>query len=92
MNAVVEIPDGGATGPIAAMGGDSWSLYLNDQGVPTFWYNSAAAPPSARSGIETAHVTLDVASLALGLAARRRRVDAATRDGRASTPASYERT
>lgn len=40
MSAVVEIPEGGATGPIAAMGGDSsgWSLYLND-GVPTFCYN-----------------------------------------------------
>ncbi|WP_417505752.1 arylsulfatase [Microbacterium sp.] len=40
MSAVIEVPDGGATGPIAAMGGDSsgWSLYLND-GVPTFCYN-----------------------------------------------------
>ena len=40
MNAIVEIPEGGATGPIAAIGGDSsgWSLYLND-GVPTFCYN-----------------------------------------------------
>ena len=35
MNAIIEVPDGGATGPIAAMGGDSsgWSLYLNDGGT-----------------------------------------------------------
>ena len=40
MEATIEVPDGGATGPIAAMGGDSsgWSLYLND-GVPTYCYN-----------------------------------------------------
>jgi arylsulfatase len=41
MNAVVEIPEGGVTGPIAAMGGHTagWSVYLNDSGVPTFAYN-----------------------------------------------------
>lgn len=40
LTATVEIPDGGATGPIAAIGGDSsgWSVYLNE-GVPTFAYN-----------------------------------------------------
>jgi arylsulfatase len=40
MVATIEVPDGGATGPIAAMGGDcaGWSLYLND-GVPTYCYN-----------------------------------------------------
>ena len=40
MTATIEVPEGGATGPIAAIGGDSsgWSLYLND-GVPTFCYN-----------------------------------------------------
>jgi len=39
-SADIEIPDGGATGPIVAMGGDSsgWTLYL-DNGVPTFCYN-----------------------------------------------------
>ena len=39
-SAEIEIPDGGATGPVVAMGGDSsgWTLYLND-GVPTFCYN-----------------------------------------------------
>lgn len=40
MEAEVELPDGGADGPIAAMGGTSsgWALYLKDS-VPTFCYN-----------------------------------------------------
>ncbi len=40
LTAEIEIPDGGATGPIAAMGGDSsgWSVYLDDS-VPMFAYN-----------------------------------------------------
>jgi arylsulfatase len=39
----IEVPEGGADGPIVAMGGDTsgWSLYL-DGGVPTFCYNFAA--------------------------------------------------
>jgi hypothetical protein len=41
--AIVEIPAGGAEGPIVVMGGDTngWSLYLNE-GVPTFCYNLAS--------------------------------------------------
>ena len=40
MEATIDVPEGGATGPIAAMGGDSsgWTLYLNE-GVPTYCYN-----------------------------------------------------
>ena len=40
LSAEIEIPDGGAYGPIAALGGDTsgWSVYLHD-GVPTFAYN-----------------------------------------------------
>jgi arylsulfatase len=43
MDAEIEIPGGGAEGPIVAMGGDTagWSLYLRG-GVPTFCYNFAA--------------------------------------------------
>jgi arylsulfatase len=43
LTAEVEIPDGGAEGPIVVMGGDTsgWSLYLK-QGIPTFCYNFAA--------------------------------------------------
>jgi arylsulfatase len=43
LTAEIEIPDGGAEGPIVAMGGDTsgWSLYLRE-GVPTFCYNFAA--------------------------------------------------
>lgn len=40
MTAEIEVPDGGADGPIAAMGGTSsgWSLYLKGW-TPTFCYN-----------------------------------------------------
>jgi arylsulfatase len=40
MTAHIEVPAGGAEGPIVAMAGDSsgWSLYLKDS-VPTFCYN-----------------------------------------------------
>jgi arylsulfatase len=40
VSATIEVPEDGATGPIAALGGDSsgWSVYLNDS-VPTFAYN-----------------------------------------------------
>jgi arylsulfatase A-like enzyme len=40
MTAEIEVPEGGANGPIAALGGDSagWSLYLKDS-VPCFAYN-----------------------------------------------------
>jgi arylsulfatase len=43
MTAEVEIPAGGAEGPIAALGGDTagWSLYLKD-GRPVYCYNLAA--------------------------------------------------
>lgn len=43
MTAVIEIPEGGAEGPIVAQGGDTsgWSLYLRG-GVPTFCYNYVA--------------------------------------------------
>jgi arylsulfatase len=39
-NAEIDVPDSGATGPIAAMAGDSsgWTIYLDDS-VPTFCYN-----------------------------------------------------
>jgi arylsulfatase len=62
MTAEIEIPEGGAEGPIVAMAGNSsgWSLYLKN-GVPTFCYNypgpeytylRAAAPlPSGRHAI-----------------------------------------
>jgi arylsulfatase len=42
-DAEVEIPPGGASGPILVMGGDTngWSLYLN-AGKPTFCYNLGA--------------------------------------------------
>jgi arylsulfatase A-like enzyme len=42
IEAIVEIPKGGAEGPIVVMGGDTngWSLYLKG-GVPTFCYNLA---------------------------------------------------
>jgi arylsulfatase len=41
-DATVEIPSGGANGPIVVMGGDTngWSLYLRE-GKPTFCYNLA---------------------------------------------------
>jgi arylsulfatase len=44
MTAHVEIPEGGANGPLCVMGGDTngWSLYLND-GRPVFCYNLANA-------------------------------------------------
>ena len=44
MTAHVEIPDGGAEGPICVMGGDTngWSLYLKD-GKVTYCYNLAAS-------------------------------------------------
>lgn len=40
MTAFIEVPEGGANGPIVALGGDSsgWSLYLKDS-VPVFCYN-----------------------------------------------------
>lgn len=43
MTAHVEIPDGGAEGPICVMGGDTdgWSLYLKES-KPMFCYNLAA--------------------------------------------------
>jgi arylsulfatase len=43
VDATVEIPVGGANGPIVVMGGDTngWSLYLKD-GKPTFCYNLAS--------------------------------------------------
>jgi arylsulfatase A-like enzyme len=43
VDAEVEIPAGGAEGPIVVMGGDTngWSLYLNG-GKPTFCYNLGA--------------------------------------------------
>jgi arylsulfatase len=43
LTAAIEIPDGGAEGPIAVIGGDTagWSLYLL-RGVPAFCYNFAA--------------------------------------------------
>jgi arylsulfatase A-like enzyme len=43
VDAQVEIPPDGATGPIVVMGGDTngWSLYIKD-GKPTFCYNLAA--------------------------------------------------
>jgi arylsulfatase len=43
VDARIEIPKGGAHGPIVVMGGDTngWSLYLKD-GKPTFVYNFAA--------------------------------------------------
>jgi arylsulfatase len=43
VEAHVEVPQGGAEGPIVVMGGDTngWSLYLRE-GKPTFCYNLAA--------------------------------------------------
>ncbi len=43
VDAAVEIPKGGASGPIVVMGGDTngWSLYLKE-GKPTFCYNLAS--------------------------------------------------
>jgi arylsulfatase A-like enzyme len=43
MTAEIELPEGGAEGPIAAMGGDTngWSLYLKDS-KPVYCYNLAA--------------------------------------------------
>jgi arylsulfatase A-like enzyme len=43
ITAQLEIPDGGAEGPIVVMGGDTngWSLYLKE-GKPTFCYNLIA--------------------------------------------------
>ena len=43
VDALVDVPAGGASGPIVVMGGDTngWSLYL-DEGKPTFCYNLAA--------------------------------------------------
>ncbi len=43
VEAQVEVPKGGAEGPIVVMGGDTngWSLYLNE-GKPTFCYNLAS--------------------------------------------------
>jgi len=40
LSAEIEVPEGRAEGPVAALGGDSsgWSVYL-DKGVPTFAYN-----------------------------------------------------
>lgn len=40
LTAEIEVPDGGADGPIAVIGGDTagWALYLH-QSVPTFCYN-----------------------------------------------------
>jgi arylsulfatase len=44
MTVDIDIGDGGATGPIVAMGGDTggWSLYLKG-GIPMFCYNFCAA-------------------------------------------------
>jgi arylsulfatase len=44
MTAHIEIPAGGAAGPLCVMGGhtDGWSLYVKD-GKPTFCYNLAGA-------------------------------------------------
>lgn len=43
LEAEVELPQGGARGPIVVMGGDTngWSLYLDKDGKPTFCYNLA---------------------------------------------------
>lgn len=43
VDATIEIPKGGADGPIVVMGGDTngWSLYLKE-GKPTFCYNLAS--------------------------------------------------
>jgi hypothetical protein len=43
LSAEIEVPEGGAEGPVVALGGDSsgWSVYL-DKGVPTFAYNYPA--------------------------------------------------
>jgi arylsulfatase len=44
MTAAIEVPEGGAGGPIVVMGGDTggWSLYLKD-GRPAFCYNFSGA-------------------------------------------------
>lgn len=43
VQAEVEVPAGGARGPLVVMGGDTngWSLYLDQEGKPTFCYNLA---------------------------------------------------
>ncbi len=41
IRAILDVPDGGAVGVIACQGGNmaGWSMYLDEQGVPTFLYN-----------------------------------------------------
>ena len=55
MDAIIEVPEGGATGPIAAMGGDSsgWSLYLND-GVPDVLLQLPRPAATPTSGLRRA--------------------------------------
>lgn len=53
MTAHLEIPVGGATGPVCVIGGhtNGWSLYLN-AGTPTFCYNLAGAQVTYIRGSE----------------------------------------